>query len=82
GTGGTASLWSSLIILPVVWLAAAKGRRFIAYAGIGTDALAGRGRSAAATVPLPSSAPRRAAPRADRGIEIIRGDISSHSGSR
>ncbi len=53
-----------------------------AYAGIDTDALAGRGRSAAATVPLPSSAPRRAAPRADRGIEIIRGDISSHSGSR
>lgn len=53
-----------------------------AYAGIDTDALAGRGRSAAATLPLPSSAPRRAAPRADRGIEIIRGDISSHSGSR
>lgn len=53
-----------------------------AYAGIDTDALAGRGRSAAATVPLPSSTPRRAAPRADRGIEIIRGDISSHSGSR
>lgn len=53
-----------------------------AYAGIDTDALAGRGRSAAATLPLPSSAPRRAAPRANRGIEIIRGDISSHSGSR
>jgi len=37
GTGGTASLWGSLIILPVVWLAAAEGRRFIAYAGVGTS---------------------------------------------
>lgn len=53
-----------------------------AYAGLDTDALAGRGRSTAAALPLPTSAPRRAAPRADRGIEIIRGDISSHSGSR
>ncbi|MDX3934097.1 Flp pilus assembly protein CpaB [Stenotrophomonas sp.] len=53
-----------------------------AYAGIDTDALAGRGRSTAAALPLPTSAPRRATPRADRGIEIIRGDISSHSGSR
>lgn len=53
-----------------------------AYAGIDTDALAGRGRSTAAALPLPTSAPRRATPRTDRGIEIIRGDISSHSGSR
>lgn len=53
-----------------------------AYAGIDTDALAGRGRSTAAALPLPTSAPRRATPRADRGIEIIRGDTSSHSGSR
>lgn len=37
GTGGTASLWASLIILPVVWLAAAEGRRYIAYAGFGTS---------------------------------------------
>ena len=37
GTGGTASLWASLIILPVVWLAAAEGRRFIVYAGVGTS---------------------------------------------
>ena len=47
-----------------------------------TDALAGRGRSSTAALPVPGSAPRRAAPRPDRGIEIIRGDISSHSGSR
>jgi len=53
-----------------------------AYAGIDTDALAGRGRSSTVALPVPSSVPRRAAPRADRGIEIIRGDISSHSGSR
>ncbi|CAN5219517.1 hypothetical protein BH11ACT5_BH11ACT5_17340 [soil metagenome] len=37
GTGGTASLWASLIILPVVWLAAAEGRRYIVYAGVGTS---------------------------------------------
>ncbi|CAN5209754.1 hypothetical protein BH09ACT5_BH09ACT5_18330 [soil metagenome] len=37
GTGGTASLWTAIIILPVVWLAAAEGRRYIAYAGIGTS---------------------------------------------
>jgi len=53
-----------------------------AYAGIDSDALAGRGRSSAAVLPVPGSTPRRAAARADRGIEIIRGDISSHSGSR
>ncbi|ROP80416.1 pilus assembly protein CpaB [Stenotrophomonas rhizophila] len=53
-----------------------------AYAGLDTDALAGRGRSSVAALPGPSSTPRRASPRADRGIEIIRGDVSSHSGSR
>ena len=53
-----------------------------AYAGIDSDALAGRGRAAAAALSVPSTAPRPATPRADRGIEIIRGDISSHSGSR
>jgi signal transduction histidine kinase len=37
GTGGTASLWTALIILPIVWLAAAEGRRYIVYAGIGTS---------------------------------------------
>jgi len=37
GTGGVASLWTAIIILPVVWLAAAEGRRYIAYAGIGTS---------------------------------------------
>jgi signal transduction histidine kinase len=37
GTGGTASIWSALIILPIVWLAAAEGRRYIIYAGIGTS---------------------------------------------
>jgi len=53
-----------------------------AYAGLDSDALAGRGRSSVAALPGPSSTPRRASPRADRGIEIIRGDVSSHSGSR
>ena len=32
GTGGAESLFSSLIILPVVWLAAASGRRYIVVA--------------------------------------------------
>ncbi|MDH6181943.1 signal transduction histidine kinase [Microbacteriaceae bacterium SG_E_30_P1] len=36
-TGGPGSLFSSLIILPVVWLAAGEGRRFIAYSAIGTS---------------------------------------------
>ncbi|MBX3098297.1 MAG: PAS domain-containing protein [Salinibacterium sp.] len=36
-TGGPDSLWSTLIVLPVVWLAAAEGRRFIAYAGVGSS---------------------------------------------
>ena len=36
-TGGPDSLWSTLIILPVVWLAAAEGRRFIIYAGVGAS---------------------------------------------
>lgn len=37
GTGGPSSLFAALIILPVVWLASADGRRYIAYAGIGTS---------------------------------------------
>ena len=37
GTGGAESLFSSLIILPVVWLAAASGRRYIVVAGVGTS---------------------------------------------
>ncbi len=37
GTGGTVSFFGSLIILPVVWLAAAEGRRHIVYAGVGTS---------------------------------------------
>ncbi|MEP6479623.1 MAG: ATP-binding protein [Rhodoglobus sp.] len=37
GTGGTTSLFGSLVILPVVWLAAAEGRRYIVYAGLGTS---------------------------------------------
>jgi len=37
GTGAAASLFSSLIILPVVWLAAGEGRRFILYAAVGTS---------------------------------------------
>jgi signal transduction histidine kinase len=35
GTGGTASIFSVLIVLPVVWIAAEKGRRFIVIAAIG-----------------------------------------------
>lgn len=37
GTGGTMSLFAAMIILPVVWLAAAEGRRWIFVAGIGTS---------------------------------------------
>lgn len=36
GTGGATSLFSSLIILPVVWIAAEEGRRWILVAGLGT----------------------------------------------
>ena len=36
GTGGSSSLFSSLIILPVVWIANQPERRYIALAGIGT----------------------------------------------
>lgn len=54
-----------------------------AYAGIDSDALAGRSTRSPAWSPAPvrASAPRQA-PRLDRGVEIIRGDVSSHSGSR
>jgi pilus assembly protein CpaB len=54
-----------------------------AYAGIDSDALAGRSTRSPARTPAPvrASAPRQA-PRLDRGVEIIRGDVSSHSGSR
>jgi PAS domain S-box-containing protein len=36
GTGGTVSLFSALIILPVVWVAAEKGRVYILIALLGT----------------------------------------------
>ncbi len=36
GTGGGLSLFSSLIILPVVWIANQPERRYIALAGVGT----------------------------------------------
>jgi signal transduction histidine kinase len=36
-TGANASLFAALIILPVIWLASGDGRRFIAYAGVGTS---------------------------------------------
>lgn len=54
-----------------------------AYAGIDSDALAGRSTRSPARSPAPvrASAPRPA-PRLDRGVEIVRGDVSSHSGSR
>jgi signal transduction histidine kinase len=35
GTGGTASIFAAMIILPVVWVAAEKGRGYIALAGAG-----------------------------------------------
>ena len=37
GTGASTSLFASLLILPVVWLAAGEGRRFIVYATVGTS---------------------------------------------
>ena len=37
GTGSAASLFGSLILLPVVWLAAGDGRRFILYCAAGTS---------------------------------------------
>lgn len=55
-----------------------------AYAGLDSDALAGRGVKPA-RLPAPARTPTntpRTAPRLDRGVEIIRGDVSSHSGSR
>ncbi|GAB3607130.1 sensor histidine kinase [Conyzicola nivalis] len=36
GTGGNLSPFSSLIILPVIWIAAEPGRRYIIIAGVGT----------------------------------------------
>ena len=36
GTGGILSLFSAMIILPVVWIAAEKGRRYILIAALGT----------------------------------------------
>jgi signal transduction histidine kinase len=38
GTGGTTSLFSALIILPVVWIAAERGRRWIVVSIVGTSA--------------------------------------------
>lgn len=37
GTGGIASLFGGLIILPVVWIAAEKGRRYIVVAIVGSS---------------------------------------------
>jgi signal transduction histidine kinase len=36
GTGGVLSLFGGMILLPVVWIAAEKGRRYIVVAGVGT----------------------------------------------
>ncbi|MET0887472.1 MAG: ATP-binding protein [Mycetocola sp.] len=36
GTGGAGSLFSSLIILPVIWIATEEGRRWVVVAGLGT----------------------------------------------
>ncbi|HMH58524.1 MAG TPA: ATP-binding protein [Galbitalea sp.] len=35
GTGGILSLFGGMIVLPVVWIAAEKGRRYIVIAGVG-----------------------------------------------
>ncbi|WP_312320598.1 Flp pilus assembly protein CpaB [Stenotrophomonas sp.] len=56
-----------------------------AFAGIDADALAGRrGAHSASTPPVARAAApvRRSAPRLNPGVEIIRGEPSSHSGSR
>lgn len=53
-----------------------------AYAGLDSDALAGRSIKPARVPPPARTSTPRAAPRLDRGVEIIRGDVSSHSGSR
>jgi signal transduction histidine kinase len=37
GTGGNLSPFASLILLPVIWIAAQPGRRYIIIAGIGTS---------------------------------------------
>ena len=37
GTGGTTSLFSALIILPVLWVAAEKGRRWVVVTVVGTS---------------------------------------------
>ena len=37
GTGGVASMFAALIILPVIWIASGEGRRYIVYAGVGTS---------------------------------------------
>ncbi|CAN5229437.1 hypothetical protein BH11ACT4_BH11ACT4_11660 [soil metagenome] len=36
GTGGVNSLFTAALILPVIWIASQRGRRNIAYAGVGT----------------------------------------------
>jgi signal transduction histidine kinase len=38
GSNGTSSIFSALIVLPVVWIAAEKGRRWIVVASVGTSA--------------------------------------------
>lgn len=54
-----------------------------AFAGIDADALAGR-RTAPGTAPVARTAAptRRSAPQLNPGVEIIRGEPSTHSGSR
>ncbi|MCU1405106.1 MAG: hypothetical protein JWQ43_1409 [Glaciihabitans sp.] len=37
GTGGSASIFAALLILPVVWIAAERGRRHIVIAAVGTS---------------------------------------------
>ncbi|MEP6842511.1 MAG: histidine kinase dimerization/phospho-acceptor domain-containing protein, partial [Pseudolysinimonas sp.] len=38
GTGGSGSLFSALIILPIVWIAAKEGRKYILVAALGSSA--------------------------------------------
>lgn len=61
GTGGTASLFTSLILLPVVWLASARGIRYVVVVGALT--------SAALLLPYVDDPP-------ERTVELLRGVIS------
>jgi signal transduction histidine kinase len=37
GTGGIASLFAALVVLPIIWIASGDGRRYILYSGVGSS---------------------------------------------